>query len=69
MGPKITPPPEPKETPIYTVFFMTYDESIHRKEYIGNDHEDALKQGLAEPDCQDVLLIFIGSIPDAIWQG
>ena len=66
---KITPPPEPKETPIYTVFWENYVNELVRREYIGNDHEDVLKQALAEPECIDVRLIFIGSVPDAIWQG
>lgn len=59
---------EPKEIPVYTVFYETQEGPLVRKEYIGNDHEDALKQAIAEDDCFDVKLIFIGSVPEAIWQ-
>lgn len=61
--------PEPKEIPVYTVFYTNDNGNLVRKEYIGNDHEDALIQATAEDNCVDVLLIFIGSVPDAIWQG
>ena len=66
---KIMPLPEPKEIPVYTVFYLTPLLSVIRKEYLGNDHEDALKQARNESDCYDVILVFIGSVPDAIWQG
>lgn len=56
------------ETPTYTVFYENYEGYLIRVDgVIANDHEGALESTLQLADCRDVRLIFLGSIPEAIW--
>ncbi|MCF8861638.1 hypothetical protein KIP58_21880 [Xanthomonas campestris pv. campestris] len=61
---------EPKEIPTYTAMYYIEAGYLHKKSFIGNDHEDVLKQIKAdEGDKVEIVAIWIGDIPDPIWIG